>query len=188
MFKKIFAFFDSGGQSLIEVLIALVVASIVIGALSILTLTGTKNSQFAKNQHQATQFAQEGMELVRAIRDRDGKVFDLDTAAGKPFSEIWTTYWVKSTTADVVDGNVYFLLNPADQRDLRQPTLTYQGNSSAGSKETLGTVGKQVFHRQVIFKKDSESPRSLKIIIIVSWSDRSETHQSKIETILTPRL
>lgn len=188
MFKKIFAI-DCCGQSLIEVLIALVVASLVIGALAILTLTGTKNSQFAKDQHQATQFAQEGMELVRAIRDRDGKVFELDTGditVGKPFSEIWTNYWVKSTGD--VGGNVYFLLNPADGRDLRQPTLTYQGNSSAGSKETLGTAGKQVFHRQVIFKKDSESPKSLRTTVIVSFTDRSGPHESKVETILTPKL
>lgn len=188
MFKKIFAIIDCNGQSLVEVLIALVVASIAIGALSISTLTGIKNSQFAKNQHQATQFAQEGVELVRTIRDRDGKVFELDIAAGKPFSEIWTTYWVKSTTTGDVNGNVYFLLNPADQLDSRQPTLTYKAIDLAGSKETLGTAGKQVFHRQVIFKKDSDLPQSLKIAVIVSFTDRSGAHESKVETILTPRL
>jgi hypothetical protein len=59
------------GQTLLEVLIGLSVATLVIGAISVLVLSGLNNSQFVKNQGQATQYAQEGMDIVRGIRATD---------------------------------------------------------------------------------------------------------------------
>lgn len=59
------------GQSLIEVVGALAIALIVILALVRVTVTSMRNANFAKNQALATQYAQEGMEKIRAYRDQN---------------------------------------------------------------------------------------------------------------------
>lgn len=62
------------GQSLIEVLIALTVTIVMIVALIAFVLTGLKNAQLAQNQSKATKYAQEALEKIKAIRDRNGQV------------------------------------------------------------------------------------------------------------------
>ena len=59
------------GTTLIEVLVALAVASIVIAGVTIVSLTSLRNAQFARTSDQATKYAQEGMEVARAIRNAD---------------------------------------------------------------------------------------------------------------------
>lgn len=104
--KKYFTSRESG-QSLVEVLVALAVATVVIVALIIVVLTSLKNSQFAQNQSKATKYAQEAMDGVLAVRDRDGKVkFNGPPAGLLPmvsscdiasntcdFSILWTLYF-----------------------------------------------------------------------------------------------
>lgn len=57
------------GQFLIETLIALTVAIVIVGAISSVVISALNNAQFSKNQNLATQYAQEGLELMR----RDAK-------------------------------------------------------------------------------------------------------------------
>ncbi|MBI3384756.1 hypothetical protein HY030_01015 [Candidatus Gottesmanbacteria bacterium] len=60
------------GQSMIETLIALGIGVLIIVALVQSIVTSIKNSQFAKNQTLATRFSQEGIEIIRSVRDRLG--------------------------------------------------------------------------------------------------------------------
>ncbi len=69
------------GQSLIEVIVAMAVAIIITSGLLVAVIVAVRNSQFAKNQVQATKFAQEGMENARQERDSD-----------------WDTFWAKGGT------------------------------------------------------------------------------------------
>lgn len=64
--------FLSKGQALVETIIALAVASLIIGSLVVGVVISVKNTRFAKNQSLATKFAQEGMEEVRLYRDQNG--------------------------------------------------------------------------------------------------------------------
>ena len=57
------------GETLIEVLIALSAAVIVITAVSVLTISSLSNTQFVRDQDQASKYAQEGIELLRGIRN-----------------------------------------------------------------------------------------------------------------------
>lgn len=57
------------GQTLVEALIALGVAIIIISAIVVSVISSLSNAQFTKNQNQANHFAQEGMEIVRGIRN-----------------------------------------------------------------------------------------------------------------------
>lgn len=63
------------GQSLLEVLVALAVALLVILALVRATIVAIRNADFAKKQAQASSYAQEGMENIRAYRDASWTIF-----------------------------------------------------------------------------------------------------------------
>jgi hypothetical protein len=80
-------FFFQQGQTLLEVAMALGIALIIISALTIVTLEGLKNSQFSQNQTQATQLAQEGLEKVKSMRDRDYSI----NVGGASYA--WSTYF-----------------------------------------------------------------------------------------------
>lgn len=59
------------GETLIEVLIALALITVVATALAAVVVTSMGNARFSKDQNLATQSAQEGMEIVRRIRDNN---------------------------------------------------------------------------------------------------------------------
>lgn len=59
------------GQTLIEVLAALGLIVVVATALAGVVVTSMGNARFSKDQNLATQYAQEGMEIMRRIRDDD---------------------------------------------------------------------------------------------------------------------
>jgi len=59
------------GQSLLEVVAALAAALLVILGLVRVTISSMRNSQFAKNQALATQYAQEAMEQTLSFRDQN---------------------------------------------------------------------------------------------------------------------
>lgn len=61
--------FESG-QTLIEVVVALMVTVLIIVALLAATTVAVRNSQSAQNQALSTKYAQEGMEYLRALRDK----------------------------------------------------------------------------------------------------------------------
>lgn len=63
------------GQTLIEILIAMSAAVIVLSAITLTIISALSNAQYSKNQNLATQYAQEGMEVVRKIRDNDWNTF-----------------------------------------------------------------------------------------------------------------
>ncbi len=71
-----FQFSTSGGQSLIEVLVSLSVATVVLSAITVAVIYSLRNTQFSKNQNLASQYASQGMEVVRQIRDTKSTLSD----------------------------------------------------------------------------------------------------------------
>lgn len=63
------------GQSLLEVLLGLALASIVIGAITITILSSLNNAQRSRDQNTATQFAQQGLEGMRQFRNNKEQQF-----------------------------------------------------------------------------------------------------------------
>lgn len=57
------------GQSLIEALLALAFAVVIITAVVIAVITSLNNTTFTKNQNLASQYAQEGIDIARNMRD-----------------------------------------------------------------------------------------------------------------------
>ncbi len=63
---------NNSGQTLIETLIALTMTVFLLTALVVATTQSIRSSRFAKSQAQATHLAQQQIEELRNIRDRDG--------------------------------------------------------------------------------------------------------------------
>lgn len=63
------------GQTLIEVLVGLATAVVVIAAITTATISSLNNATFSKNQNLATQYAQQGMEFMRKLRDNSYSTF-----------------------------------------------------------------------------------------------------------------
>ena len=68
------------GQTLIELIIALGVGIIILSSIVAVVLLSLHSAQFAKSQNLATQYAQEGMEVVRTIKNRSWTEFSALTA------------------------------------------------------------------------------------------------------------
>src|SRR3989344_3308802 len=66
---------SESGQTLLEALIALATAVIIISALSVLVFSSLSNAQFSKNQNQATQYAQQGIEYLKNLSQTDWASF-----------------------------------------------------------------------------------------------------------------
>lgn len=59
------------GQTLIEVLVGLSAAVVVIAAITVAAVTSLNNVEYSRDQNLATHYAQEGMEIVRNMRDQN---------------------------------------------------------------------------------------------------------------------
>ncbi|HSW88354.1 MAG TPA: hypothetical protein VLG12_04275 [Candidatus Saccharimonadales bacterium] len=57
----------SQGQTLVEVLIAISITVLIVSSMTIAVITAISNTDYSKNQNLATQFAQEGMEVVKQL-------------------------------------------------------------------------------------------------------------------------
>lgn len=68
------------GQTILEVLIALGVGIVILSSIVLVVLVSLSSAKFARDQSLATQYAQEGMEVVRVIRDRSWTEFSALTA------------------------------------------------------------------------------------------------------------
>lgn len=62
------------GQSLIEALVALGAAVIIISAITITVISSLNNVEFSRDQNLASQYAKEGLELIRQI-NQDNSTF-----------------------------------------------------------------------------------------------------------------
>ncbi len=63
------------GQSLVEALVAMTAAVIIVSAIAVAVITSVNNSDFSKNQNLATQYAQEGIEILRNLSQSNWNSF-----------------------------------------------------------------------------------------------------------------
>jgi hypothetical protein len=66
-----FLFNNHKGQTILEVVVALGAGIIVLSAMTIAVVTALNNASQATAESQATQFAQQGIEIVRSMRNTD---------------------------------------------------------------------------------------------------------------------
>ena len=63
------------GQALIEALLALTFAVVIITAVVIAVITSLSSATFTKNQNQASNYAQEGLDVARNMKESDPQTF-----------------------------------------------------------------------------------------------------------------
>lgn len=162
---------NQSAQSLLELIIVLAIAIIVIGALAIVTITSLRNANLSKNQLQATKYAQEGMERVRSIRNRDGRVV-FDDGSGTPtekFSDLWRVK-MRHECGGSCNSKLDSFINNLDS--LVQ--------TSTGFESLEGG-----FERSVqITDRNPDYDVNKTVTVLVSWVDFAGKHQSKLITNL----
>lgn len=72
--------FNNKGQTLIEALIALGAAVVIISSIAVVVITSVNSSDFSKNQNLATQYAQQGIDIIRSQSESNWTSFQ--TKAG----------------------------------------------------------------------------------------------------------
>ncbi len=171
------------GQTLIELVIVSAVAIIIIGALTFATIASLRNATFAKNQTQATKLAQDGIEQVRGLRDRNLEINGslIDETVTK-FNDLWgfRLYNYCSTTA----GTCYFMFDGS--KKFSYVTL--------GSGEQIDDVeGDTKFKRYFKLTDKADCPDvsstncfefQKDITAVVEWTDFAGLHQSELTTTL----
>lgn len=166
-------FAKESGQSLIEVLVVLAVTIIIVVALTMAVLVSLKNAQFAQNQSKATKYAQQSLEKIRNIRDRDedGEIFfqysPSDTVIRK-FSGLWG---VNMSTR--CSGKCYFKFDNSG-------ILTSTNENSMENLE--GNLARQI----TLTDEAGFYATEKKVSVKVKWLDSSGEHESNLETRITP--
>jgi Tfp pilus assembly protein PilV len=176
------------GQSLLEMTIAIGVGVIVLSVMTIITLTGLKNSEFSQNQANATKLAQDGLEQVRAIRDRDqdGSVCMNPLPAGwvhddwkGPSSSGGTEFWSYACSG----GACTFTLNSSGG------LCSAVGTAAATPYLQLSAAGELLnnrFTRKIIIQDNTPPNTDVKNVTSqVTWTDSSGQHQVNLSTILS---
>ncbi len=68
-------FLISSGQSLIEILVALSITLILLSVSTVTIVTALNNAQHTKNRNLSSHYAEQGLEIVRQMRDSDWQTF-----------------------------------------------------------------------------------------------------------------
>ncbi len=160
---------EQKGQTIIEVLVSLMIASLMMGALVIAIVISLRNAQFSQNQTQATKLAQEAIEKVRTMRDRDMCIKLTDTGDCTTFSnaQTFSQFLGNDTQCSAV---CYFDL---DKNNL---LLTLKG---ASSSTDLGGG----FTQQILVQTSGTFTK--RFIAKIQWNDSSGFHESNLQTFLT---
>lgn len=181
---------QQSGQSLIEVLVALSITAIVLGGLVIAVLVSLKNAQFAQNQAKATKYAQEAIDQVKTIRDRDLAVTFISNKGSACqsscsfgincyFSDLWSCQLSTSATSPCTvspPGETGCYFNLTDTPALNEPDLPIYIDQSIGNGLTRKI---QITDDGTTFDKEKN------VIVKVIWSDASGQHESNLQTKLT---
>ena len=170
------------GQTLIEAVVVIAVGIVVVGALVFATIASLRNSGAAKNQAQATKLAQEGLEIVRTSRDRDGVINNLSgtnycwaSSCNTGVTSIWSAHLNEG--GGVCDNTLpqycYFKITGGDLIFLSASSQPPAGGEPIGN-----------FTRYTILSDDSNWQIWKTVTALVTWSDFAGTHESRISTVL----
>lgn len=180
--------YSEKGQTLLEMVVVIAVALLVVSALTFATIASLRNSQFAKNQAQATKLAQEGVEKVRSIRDRDGSViFEYASGGNNPKTEKFSNLWALNMSNDYCGKHAcYFKL--AQDLSTKMDVLTNEGvdddviDNIRATNLDYETINN--FKRQVQISDFSIPKQEKTVTVVVTWTDFAGSHESRITTIL----
>ncbi len=142
------------GQSLVEALIALGAAAVIVSAITVAAISAVNNADFSKYQNLATQYAQQGMEIIRGE------------------AQTWTTLYARAGSS--ASNNSYWCL---DQSNTFSQATNFVCNQNINNEK-----GNPFFVREVILLKvlyvtptppndNIACNGNVKATVKVSWTD-----------------
>lgn len=132
---------EQSGQTLLEALIALATAVVVITAMAVMVLTSLNNAQFSKNQNQATQYAQQGMEFLKNLAQSDWASFAAKTDVNYCLSPLSKLPEDPSKT-DIFQGLA----------DLIQGSLNMGKREASGLVSKLSSIPQKVYADESVWR------------------------------------
>lgn len=171
------------GQTLLELIVVVAVSVIVVSALVFAIIASLRNASFSKNQAQATKLAQEGIERVRIGRDRNQDINNIPGSSVNSWNgnqsgtgSIWN-YQISTGCGSGVAGTAcYFSI-------LSSGVLSYFASSPTFPTSGAEMLGQ--FKRAIIINDAQDTFNIQKTVTsIVTWTDFSGAHESRLTTIL----
>ena len=178
------------GFGIVEVLISGVIIIIVLGALVVLARNAINNSQYVQERAQAVNLAQEGMEVVRQMRDSN--YIDKNSYA----TTSWRTMVTGNPTKDFAYNTYYYIgfnSNPVAMRfrlvKAAAPAISLGGNNFYRTVYFTDIKSSNILK----FPKDVSNTTGANAVadgvvvkVTVKWPDNSATaHSVEIEELLT---
>lgn len=134
------------GQTLIEILVAMGTAVVIVSAITVAVIAALYNAQFSKNQNLASQYAQQGMEIMKKIRDSG-----------------WNNFNNLSSASYCLDKNQTTLL----EGDKKNMSVTGCAKGSGNGRNIDDT-----FAREIVIEKNSDAcSTQTRVSVFVSWAD-----------------
>ncbi|EKD90597.1 MAG: hypothetical protein ACD_30C00112G0038 [uncultured bacterium] len=162
------------GQSILEITIALGLILIVVSGIAVATLNGLRNSQFSRNQLQATKYAQEMLEGVRATRERDY------TVCGPAPIIKWSDLWSSNACTPTLSCNFILQTSGTCPDNAKADPFWLSPTLNPAQITFSGTVFTRIINIQ-----DYQANLNQKLVTAtVSWQDASGSHKSELTTIL----
>ncbi|MFA5184048.1 MAG: hypothetical protein WC456_00815 [Patescibacteria group bacterium] len=155
------------GFSLVEIITILFIISLgLVGILSLL-IQNIQSQGYNKNNLIAYQLAQEGVELIRKVRDSNWRT------ANEPLDELFTAgqYYM-----DYLDSEPQPYSGSPAQLVLKQDAAGFYFHDLAS------TATSSIFSRLIVLQNVSAA--SVRVIVRVSWEDRERNYAYDLETML----
>lgn len=146
-----------GGQTLIEVVVALAAAVVVVSSITVAVLTALTNAEYSRAENQATSFAQQGMELIRSMRNSNFSNF-----------------------VAIANTNTYCMAKSCTSLSL---TANNNASQSCGPEaQNCGPQNLDTFVREVTIDqgKTECGTATYKVTVSVSWADNKCTSTSNL--------
>lgn len=135
------------GQSLVEVLIALAASVAVITAIAVTVITSLNNADFTKNQNLATEYARQGLEIVRQLAKNNWNDFLTYTSVNYCLPQDYTAPCPRGSTNCGTPTTCGLNINDPN--------------------------GNKIFGREIkiIQTNPSYCTQSIEVLVSVSWTD-----------------
>ena len=174
------------GQTLIEMIIAIAIGTLVISSILALATRSNRNSNLARASSQASKLAEEGLEIIKNIKFQGIEVIFPNPA---PITVVnWVGFYI---TQDLIGDQFYHLHEPNAGPDCSS-TESWCFHIGTAVPETIDLDG-QIFERVVIINDDLGNgcndviidPHEIKqFSVVVTWTDPVGEHEQRVVTCI----
>ena len=180
--KQIFK--DKKGQTLIEIIIAIAVGTLIITAILALATRSNRNSNLARASAQASKLAEGGLEVIKNIKS-EGQADVMRPDGGVPLD---TKTWLEFYSDDVDENEVFHLWEPSEGSC--PPGMSWCLYAEPTLIETIN-LDEQIFSRRVEISDESNVcnenisfDQIKQFSVIVIWTDPVGEHEQRVVTCI----